>query len=121
MADPNICRVETDSLENAAGDIEKEKPALDGVRVEIGGITLPANAFGRVDQSARAARSHAAAVAQVTQELGTLSGEITKLATYLRAWKDKYETDTKRAVECLVNLRKLRPLTPTQPTIPGQY
>ena len=115
----DICRVDTDALESAAGDIEKEKPSLDGARTGVGGTTLPAGAFGRVDQSGPAAQAHATTVKQITQQLEATSGELTKLTAYLRAWKNKYETDTKRAVECLIKLRK--PGTPTEPATPGRH
>ncbi len=112
MAD--ICRVDTDALESAAGDIEKEKPALAGARTEVGGTTLPADAFGRVDQSGPAAQVHTETVKHVTQQLEAVSSEVTKLADHLRAWKTKYETDTKRAAECLINIGKGKPLAPSQ-------
>jgi hypothetical protein len=110
----NICRVDTDSLESAASDIDKEKTALDKARTDVTGTTLPTGAFGRVDQSGPAAQAHAAKAKAVAKELEAAAAEATKLMAYLRAWKTKYETDTNRAVECLINLRNLKPATPGQ-------
>jgi hypothetical protein len=118
MAD--VCRVDTDSLETTASDIDKEKPKLDGARTVVGGITLRGTDFGRVGQSGPAAQAHAASVRQVRKQLEAASTDLTKLTGYLRAWKNKYETEANRAAQCLVNLRRLGPLAPAQPATQGQ-
>jgi hypothetical protein len=100
----DLCRVDTDALKSAAGDIEKQKPIIDRTNTEAGATTLPLGAFGRVEQSGPAAQAHTATVKQVGQQLEAASGEITKLAELLRGWKTKYETDTRRALQCLINL-----------------
>ena len=115
----DVCRVETDALESAAGDLDKQKPNLTTAQTQLGSTTLPAGAFGRVDQSGPAAQAHAATVKQITEQLAAASGELTKLTEFLRGWKTKYETDTKRALECLINLRKQKP--EAEPATPGRH
>jgi hypothetical protein len=106
-----ICRVDTDKLEDAAGELTKEKPALDNARTAAG-TSPPASAFGDVDQSAPAARVHADLMTSVARQLERAAAELVTLTDYLRAWKTKYEKDTAYAVQCLVDVGKLRPVTP---------
>jgi hypothetical protein len=103
-------------LAGAAADIDAARSALVSTQSTLSSTSLPADAFGRLPESAGAAEQHSKHVKEAQWGLDQARKDLGHLITHLQSRKVQYDQAIRNAVDRLLDIGSTRkPMSFPQP------